>query len=117
LHEGLKGDELQIAIFTLTVKDDETWSDFKPARIPIAPTGFSDAWQAYAKEKDEGERSKSWKEIQVIFGGYLKAKQEAEAKNISDTHFLKQMKEMFDKHKLETYSKLVQERIYKYRGL
>lgn len=115
--EGLNGDELQEAIFLLTLQDKETWDEFKVRRIPVAPVGYVEIHEMYLKENNLVDRSNAWKSILKEFGSYLYSKWDVEVKNKSDMVFLHKMLKHFRKKKMEKHTEIVRQRLNEYEEI
>ena len=116
LLSELTGDELQIAIYLLTIQDRETWNDFRPMSTPTQPVGYDRAFAEYTSEKNPTEKSNLFREMtENTFKGYFKALVEAHGKNDSDIKFLQEMLDCFEKKTLTSYANIARSRINEYR--
>lgn len=78
-----------MVVYSLTLTS-EYWNSFQPKKRPIAPDGWEEAHTIYECSA-KSEKSDKWRGMLEKFGGYIKAKQEAEIKNNGEVVFLKEM--------------------------
>lgn len=118
MNEGLSEEELQTAIFTLTLNDTETWSAFKPMPLPKKPAGLEKVLQTYDLEKKEDLKSKLWVEMthKDNFKTYFYELNKINLKNDSDVYFLHEMKMHFKKHNMTPYEEKVKIRLDEYEN-
>lgn len=108
-------DEYLTLVYTRALAPD-CFDFYKPVRQPLMPKGFLEDYEFY-QETEASKKENQFKNLQKKYGGYLKAKDEAKAKNDSDRHFLKDMQEHFKKVGLLKYSEKCRLRLQDFEAL
>ena len=115
--EGLRGEALNDAIYTLTMQDKETWDDFTPKSPPprpVEPMGFDEAYSNYKTLKNKSAKVEAWKEIKDKWGFYIDSVHATLATNKADLHFLGEMNAHFKKRGMTTYETMTRKKMDDY---
>ena len=106
-------EEMLMATYSRALEFD-CFSLYRP-RYVSTPSGCLEAYQDYLTVNDENKPS-VWKGICKKFGGYLKARSEADHHNASCLGFLEEMRDFFEKKGLLRQAETCRLRMNEFKG-